>query len=469
MKSILITLASITLLWSCTSEPSVETVEPTAVDTVAQIAPTQYKQNEVINKPFNDIDVPFKTFKYNNKRANSYELASGTLIEIPKNAFVDVDGNPIKGDVEIQYREMHDISDIMLSGIKMNYQDSDFESAGMFEIRANQEGKELKLADDKEIDIEMASFRSGDFDAWVMDEEQKEWSFIDKSVPKPNTRKTQKIAALDSSKNVLQEVCSEEPRKLQAGDQFVDLNFELNRHHELELFQGAMWLIKGGKKEEDRFRNDRKKYNDLSLTPVDTSCNDFVLSLWNRRNWNDENDTNKTHYTVEPVWDGNEYELAKKDYKKRLKAYKKEAKRIEKERRAAEREADLVRSFKLKGMGIYNCDRTIDYIKMVAAGIIISCSQKIKNWWYITMNKKVAIKYFAPNDPNFKYNPNSDNSIIAVLPNDEIGIVTDEELKKSYNEYRKSSDPNKVMEVEMQLKGESAADRQEFKKHISRF
>lgn len=469
MKSLLLSTVLLFFVWSCTTEPQHQDTDTTITDSIATVTPLQYKQNEVIEKPFEHIDVPFHTFNYNNKRAKNFELPSGTLIQIPKNAFVDSHGNPVKGDISINYREMHDISDIMLSGIKMTYGDADFESAGMFEIRAEQEGEALKLAEDKEIDMELASFRSGEFDSWVMDEEKKEWSFIEQSKASPNTRKTAKIAALDSAKTGLAPICSEEPRKLTAEDQFVDLNFGLNRHHELELFQGAMWIVKGGKKEVDRFKGDRKNYNDLSLTPIDTSCNDFVLSLWDRKNWDASNNSEKTTYVVEPVWDGNEYELAKKDYKKRLRAYKKELKRIEKARRAAEREADLVRSFKLKGMGIYNCDRTLDYIKMVAAGIIISCSQKIKSWWYITMNKKVAIKYYQPNDPNFKYNPNSDNSIIAVLPNDEIGIVTDEEMKAAYDAYRKSDAPDKTMEVEMQLKGESAADRKEFKQHISRF
>ena len=80
----------------------------------------------------------------------------------------------------------------MLSGIKMTYQDGDFESAGMFEIRAEESGKNLELRADKEIDIEMASYREGDFDSFVMDEAAQQWNFIEKKRSKTQRAKTKK-------------------------------------------------------------------------------------------------------------------------------------------------------------------------------------------------------------------------------------------------------------------------------------
>ncbi|MFT4600991.1 MAG: hypothetical protein ACI857_001168 [Arenicella sp.] len=459
---------SILFLGACSSDP-VDKDIPSDTVVTADTVPTQYAQVEVIEKPFDNIDVPFKTFNYNNKKGSTIELPSGTLIEIPKKAFEDENGNAVNENIEIKYREFHDIGDVMLSGIKMDYEGSDFESAGMFEIRAEESGKELSLKEDKSINIEMASYTGGEFDSFGMNEETKEWEYIEKSEAKPNSRKKERQKKnLEAGEKLVLE-CTDGPREMKAGDKIVDIDFSISRHKELDLFNGAMWIIKGSENDRRRFNQDRKKYNDLSLVPIDETCNEYTLNLWKRDSWDKEKDTNKTTYIVEPVWSGNEYRLAKKDYKKRNKEYKKEAKRIEKERRSLEREADLVRSFSLKGMGIYNCDRTIDYIKMVAAGIIISCKEKIKNWWYITMNKKVAIKYWDPNSSDFKYNPNSDNSVMAILPNDKVGIVTPAEFERSYEAYRKSEDPNKVMEVDMIIEGESMAERKQFKEHISRF
>lgn len=471
MKKLLTHCALVFLiLFSCQSEPSTQT-ETTSIDysSADEVALAQFKQQEVIDKPFSKLDVPFKTFNYNNKKGSTIELPSGTLIEIPKNAFQDEDGNPVKENIEIKYREFHDIADIMLSGIKMTYEDGDFESAGMFEIRAEESGRKLELREDKSIDIEMASYRAGEFDSFAMNEETKEWNYIEKSEAKPNSRKKERITSNKEATAQLAMVCEESPRELQTSDKIFDLDFSFHRHHELSFLNGAMWIAKGSPETINKFNYDRKKYNDISVIPADSSCNDYKIELWNRSEVDADKDPIKTVYIAEPVWTGNELKNVKKDYKKRLREFKKEQKRLEKERRAIEREADLVRSFKLKGMGIYNCDRTLDYIAMVAVGIVISCKEKIKNWWYITMNKKVAIKYYQPNDQSFQYNPNGENSIIAVLPNDELGVVTAAEFERAYSAYRKSDDPNKQLEVEMTLEGESMAERQQFKQHIARY
>ena len=468
-KLITHSLLMIFVLISCQGETAEnENFDSPQVEPITQIT-SQLKQEDVIDKPFENIDVPFQSFNYNNKKGSTIELPSGTLIKIPKKAFQDENGNPVSENIEIKYREFHDIGDIMLSGIKMTYQDGDFESAGMFEIRAEESGKNLELKADKEIDIEMASYREGDFDSFVMDEKAKQWNFIEKSKAKPNERKQKRIEKNKAAEASLLPVCSEQPRALKDTDEIFDLDFSFYRHKELSFLNGAMWIIKGDDDTKKKFKYDRKQYNDISITPLDSSCNDYTIQLWNRSEVDADKDPVKTTYTAEPVWTGNELRKAKKDYKKRLREFKKQLKEIEKERRSLEREADLVRSFKLKGMGIYNCDRTLDYIKMVAVGIIISCKEKIKNWWYITMNKKVAIKYYQPNDGTFKYNPNGENSVIAVLPNDKLGVVTPEEFERAYEAYRKSDDPNKILEVEMTVEGESMAERQQFKKHIARY
>jgi hypothetical protein len=339
----------------------------------------------------------------------------------------------------------------------------------MFEIRAEESGKNLALREDKVIDIEMASYRDGNFDSFAMNEDAKEWDFIEKSEVKPNSRKKKREEKNKLETVSLSPVCSEQPRELQKSDVIFDLDFSYSRHHELNFLNGAMWIVKGSSETKEKFKYDRKKYNHIFVIPLDSSCNDYTIQLWNRTEVDADKDPLKTSYIAEPVWTGNELRKAKKEYNKRMREFKKQLKALEKERRALEREADLVRSFKLKGMGIYNCDRTLDYVKMVAVGIIISCSTKIKNWWYITMNKKVAIKYYQPNDESFKYNPNSENSIIAVLPNDELGVVTPAEFERAYAEYRKSDDPNKTLNVKMTLEGESMAERQQFKQHVARY
>ncbi|HRD40305.1 MAG TPA: hypothetical protein PLC65_16880, partial [Bacteroidia bacterium] len=76
-------------------------------------------------------------------------------IKVPQNAFVNKAGPDIIGDVEIQYREMHDQADIIASGIPMTYDSAGtkyhFESAGMFDIKASQNGEQVFLKHGKQI------------------------------------------------------------------------------------------------------------------------------------------------------------------------------------------------------------------------------------------------------------------------------------------------------------------------------
>jgi len=450
---------------STTSQNDVQIDEPQLV-----VQPIQLKQEKAIDKPFDNIDVPFQTFNYSNSKGSTIDIKTGSQIKIPKGAFVDKNGNPVTKNIKVKYREFHDIGDIMLSGIKMTYEDEqqsgDFESAGMFEIRAYSGDEELSLKPNKEIDVEMASYKSGDFNSYSMNEETSDWEFIEKSRAEKNTRKSEKLAAIDAEESNLEVVCEMVPRELLEGEEAFDLDFSLNRHHELKLFSGAMWFVNGGIQQVNSFKKDRNSYNELSLEPGD-SCGTFTLSLWNRKDA--FTNGNKTTYSVTPAWKGKEHKRIKKDFKQNMEEFKTKAKELANQRRAVEREADLVRGFKLRGMGIFNCDKVFDYIKMVSVGLIITCKEKIKNWWYITQNKKVAIKYYNPTIQNFKYNPNSTNSVMAILPNDKIGIVTEEAFQSAYDLFRSSDDPNKKLELELEIEPEPVAEKKEFKKHISKF
>ncbi|MBI3510476.1 MAG: OmpA family protein [Bacteroidetes bacterium] len=85
---------------------------------------------------------------------------SGTQLIIPANAFVDQNGNPVTGEIEISYREYRDAADFILADMPMNIPEhgtqQPFNSAGMFRIEATQNGQPLELAAGKNIDLNYA-------------------------------------------------------------------------------------------------------------------------------------------------------------------------------------------------------------------------------------------------------------------------------------------------------------------------
>jgi len=136
-----------------------------------------------INPPMEGVNVDYEHFQVNAEEKSKLEYSlSGTQIKIPKDAFMDVDGRDVEGEVELKYREFHDVVDIFTSGIPMDYDSAGakyhFESAGMMEILAYKDGKPVFLKPDKEIEIEMASnFEGTHYNLYQLNEGSEKWEY----------------------------------------------------------------------------------------------------------------------------------------------------------------------------------------------------------------------------------------------------------------------------------------------------
>lgn len=145
-----------------------------------------------INPPFADVSAAqFVSTKINASEGGVYEHATGSRIVFPEAAFVDDKGALIEGEVDIRYREFHDYVDFFLSGIPMTYDSAGvtytLESAGMIEVYAEQDGKKVRMAPGKSLDIELISkvnMSPGltippNYNIYRLDEEKRNWIFTD--------------------------------------------------------------------------------------------------------------------------------------------------------------------------------------------------------------------------------------------------------------------------------------------------
>ena len=77
------------------------------------------------------------------------------------NAFVNSRGEAVEGAIKLTYREVSDPVSMLASGIPMTYDSAgvqtNFESAGMLELRAYQNGEALTLREDALVDIQLAT------------------------------------------------------------------------------------------------------------------------------------------------------------------------------------------------------------------------------------------------------------------------------------------------------------------------
>ncbi len=119
-------------------------------------------------------------------RDTSLVYKTGTVIHIPAAAFRDKMGKPVKGKVELHYREFHDPGELLLSGIPMTYDSAgnkyDFESAGMFELYGFQNDQPVFIQNDKKIEVAMVSadHNATKFNKYIYNTADKKWSCLGK-------------------------------------------------------------------------------------------------------------------------------------------------------------------------------------------------------------------------------------------------------------------------------------------------
>ncbi len=136
--------------------------------------------------PVKGLEIASAAYQIDASNGGSFTHTSGTRITLPPNSLVDKEGNPIHGSVDFYYREFRDPIDFMLSGIPMSYDSAgtqyNFESAGMFELRAFQQGKEVYVAPGEQIDVDFYSTNSAStFNFYAFDETSGNWDFRGKA------------------------------------------------------------------------------------------------------------------------------------------------------------------------------------------------------------------------------------------------------------------------------------------------
>jgi len=144
--------------------------------------------------PVKKLNVPYSTYKVNSSKGGEIAHHTASKIKVPKNAFVNKKGEDIIGDVEIQYREMHDQADIIASGIPMTYDSAGtqyhFESAGMFDVRGFQNGEEVFIKHNKPVTVEMVSRQPADsYNQYYLDTVKQNWVVMKHDTPLADKRK----------------------------------------------------------------------------------------------------------------------------------------------------------------------------------------------------------------------------------------------------------------------------------------
>ncbi|MCH2046043.1 MAG: hypothetical protein MK212_18150 [Saprospiraceae bacterium] len=461
----LLSLATMGFLYSCSSSETIQT--------------TNYK----VESPYAKLDEPFNEFELDVVKGDTFRLDNGTQLIVDPNALVDAEGKAVTGTATIQYREFHDAVDVLYSGIPMDFKDRNMQTAGMFELRAQQNGNTLQMAEGKGIKVKMASYEAGtDYNFFALDEE-KGWEFVDYVAPEANADKEilrKKIAKLEKKMN----------RKQKPKEMFV-----FDYAAILDVVYKDNWSDIIANKNNPTVSNKAKKYG---LSWLGISYGNYIkykgnaymstMILWKKHSkrsfpsWVRKGEI--SNFKLEKQY-GNMYKLTvstkngsktfsaqieavmplkylfeksasywKKNWKEGMKEIAKAEEKIrieyEKEQARLKMMADVYRSFKVEGFGIYNYDKLMkeeDGI-LITANFEMEGVDELKEVFCLTDDNKTVIQYPHSNWESVVLLPNNAARFVSILGDGKVGIYSAKAYQDiDFDQLRNSSKPTHKFEL----------------------
>ena len=133
-----------------------------------------------IKAPLEAHQINLTDYTINTLKDTLIKYNSATQIRIPEAAFLDADGNVITSEVTLRFRSFSNPVEIFLSGLPMEYttsgEDKVFESAGMLEIQAQADGKEVFTNPNSKIEVDFLSLdTSNEFNVYTLDTISGQW------------------------------------------------------------------------------------------------------------------------------------------------------------------------------------------------------------------------------------------------------------------------------------------------------
>jgi hypothetical protein len=301
-----------------------------------------------IAPPSKKINVPHSSYKVNNSKGGELTHTTASKIKIPKNAFVNKQGEAIVGEVEIKYREFHDRADIISSGIPMTYDSAGtqyhFESAGMFDIAGYQNGQPVYIAPGKDLEVELASQQAEDhFNQYKLDTVVKRWDCMKhdspicektapaKAVSNGNEQQSDKVSAIqkkietapkriDSVATVYNKKIEKLPKakepikplKANASRPQFELEVDYKDFPELAAFKNATFEV-GTENKNYRKELSQITWNYATISEGPDKGKNYLLTL--------KKVNQSEQLVVYPVLKGEDYECVLKTYEKKLADY----------------------------------------------------------------------------------------------------------------------------------------------------
>jgi hypothetical protein len=427
--------------------------------------------------PIAGLNIESTTYRINAEKGGTIEHKTGSKLVVPKNAFVSSKGDLVKGEIELRYREFHDVVDCFVAGIPMTYDSAGqryhFETAGMMEILAFQNGEQVQMAEGKTINVELASNdASTKYNLYKLDTLHNNWSCLGKdkviksgpaneNVDSPSITTQPEFIAVEKKKEEIQKKIEQEiaalpplkvaepkkPAKVTTDKYIYMFEFEMKEFPELASYKNVSWVVGA----ENEGFNDAK-FNDINATEWE----DVKIKEGTKKGENYRLDLKRgskkiNNLVVYPKFEGKNYTAALKEYEDKFKKYetvlaqrKAEEEKIEaayreklaalkaeqekimrewtrkqdEQFRASGVEQQVRRVFAVSSFGVFNCDNPMAYPQgqPSVATLKKEKGKEIKCYDVFLAEKGKNVLYTYTKNPvtRFTFNHEADNILWTV-------------------------------------------------------
>lgn len=384
---LLLSLGLIPLIFSCQGDPK-NPVQATSTEKAPELI-------SVVKPPIEKWEVPSQTFTVSANKQDTVRMQNGTRIIFPENAFVDQHGNPVTGEVSIEWKEFHSLTDILLSGIPMSYDSAgvayDFQSGGMFDIDGSQNNNTIEIAEGKSVQVDLMSMKDTPcYNFYELNETTGEWKYESTNRGEPQVKEKK-----------------EEPKKI------IDANVSLVGYPELQKRTIVGW------NPVDKLT--RKEYNQIKgesseVQLVGSKNEGYALKfIFNKE---------IKQFKVEPLFI--------EDYQSKSNALKQETEDeyqelFEYTKNVAS--GRVLRSISINNFGIYNYD--IAYKRENAQLLTATfeypegTNTDLVSLYLVSPKEEIIVNFNPIYQPSFSFNPSNKNVLVALSPDGKIYVLDD--------------------------------------------
>ena len=374
---------------------------------------TNSNEGESIEDEFTIITPPLSgdfqndtVFTIDPTKATTVTAANGSSIEIPANILVDEDGKPVKKKVDISFTQYHSAADIIASGIPMQYDSAgvtnNFESAGMFTLKATSKKKKVFIKDGETVKVNLASDKADKMNFYQLDDQTGDWTYeMAPQSPIKNPRFDPSIVPL-------------KPQERNKNAFVLDLNFDVSDYSELTAFSGIVWEYVGDHDSLDPRKNPivgNVKWTDFSLEPTYENAFEYYLKM--------ERGTSAYFTTkVKAALQGADLEKAMAEF---------EAKKAENADKMDMLQKPFIRSVQISGFNTYN----YDYIHSMKEPNPVLADFKFDKH-NTSKDRSLVFVYYQEQNVVVNYPPENWNlfaidraancKILAVLPGNQLAV-----------------------------------------------